>query len=204
MSKIRIIIFIFLVAVVFFALQYTLSYMSHTKKRESFTADYFDEVENFEDKPSTDLEKLKALVLDEINATENLQPADKGKLLTVLLDDKFLESLADKTNKKEAVQTKIAEHMAKPPVVPPKVTADDEEKMLPKMKDYYDSGSETLVKIGDKLSSALSHLDALKGSLSDMRTYIAGKETYEAKVPELPKLPTIEGFENIRAFAMYS
>lgn len=107
--KYRIVISIFIIVILFYFVQFVITYMKSFKKRESFTNEYYDDVEHYEEpKTSTKKssfkddapnqktadDKMQSLRLSLLTQIQEVQDKEvKGNLLEYLFSDTMLNKL---------------------------------------------------------------------------------------------------------------
>ena len=223
--RLKIIVVVFAIVGVFYFVQFVFGLMG--KKKEHFTSDYYDEVENYEDAPKPAAAKeeeydMRIALLEEIDKLPITDSKVKGSVMEAVFSDVSMNKLKDmsKEKRKEEIKTiyqTITTGDVKQETVIKKPVAEQVKSMftegsipVPSFKDYYEND------FRNKTNKALDKLDLVIKNLEDMKGILSSTPEKEAYVPDLPippslpekpeskpKPPLIEGFENIREYAFY-
>lgn len=220
--RLKIICAVFAVIVIFYLIQMVTGFMN---KKEHFSGSYYDDVERYEDAPPTKPYELRIFILDEIEKLNINDKNLKGNVMETLFSETVMNDLKMMSKEQRIERVKTAHKDAHKPAVsaesvvptPPKTTPeipksayqepeDDLPLHLPEIKDYYQNDQRHKIKkVSDKLEGVIKGLQDMKGIIDGSDV----KETYIQDVPIPPPAPVgpkkelIEGFENVRSFAMY-
>lgn len=204
-TKLKIIILVFTVIVVFYVFQFIFQMM---QKKEHFSANYYDDVEGYEDAPN-EKEKFEAKdeeydlrisLLNEIDKLEITDNKVKGSVMESVFSEvsmKKMKSMSLEKRKEEvrniyqaAVNQAGPVIMQETPVVINKPTNEQIKSMfenapeLPMMKDYFQNDAR------NKSMQAAEKLDAAIESLKEMKTILtSGTNEKEPYIPDLPVPP---------------
>ena len=98
-TKIKVIIIVFAIVIVFYVVQFLSGYM---KKKEHFTSSYYDDVEHYDNPPAATTGEqaydLRLLILDEIDKLNITDKVIKGKIMETLFSDVSMNQLKGMTS----------------------------------------------------------------------------------------------------------
>lgn len=205
-TKIKIIILVFTVIVVFYLFQFIFKMM---QKKEHFSASYYDDVEGYEDAPekekyeSKDEEyDLRISLLNEIDKLEITNNKVKGSVMESVFSEvsmKKMKSMSAEKRKEEvrniyqaamneATATVVAQE-APPPIVIQPVNETIKSMFengpeVPELRDYYQNDAR------NNARQAALKLDHAIESLKEMKDILSGRASdKEPYIPDIPMPP---------------
>jgi hypothetical protein len=210
-TKLKIILVIFVVLILFYLCYFMFNYYEtktangsvNQKTKEAFTMeDDDDDVEHYEEPPkekSTSEYDQRVFILDEIEKLNIDDKEIKGKLMENLFSEttlKKLETMSSKDKRdfinkehdKLATKEEAPAAQAAPP--PAKSTFKDS------VKTVADKAQRAIA----ELSTAQEQIDEIKNILRNQKSNFTNNE----EEPAVPVLPSIEGFENVSRYASYN
>lgn len=213
--KYKLIIFIFILVIVSYVFYFTMAHMSKITRKEMFTDE--DDVEHYEEppvKPSSEPKTNLAYdqriqVLDTIEKLDIADKTLKGHLMEYVFSEDVLKQLASKTKKeKEEFVEDTYKNMA---TAMPSETFDqpakDSVKEPPKQEAPPNPIHSIIPEIGKKIDQAIGYLKNVEVSLSDIKNIsVPPKETYrqEKVVEKFTQEGVVDGYENVRGYALYN
>jgi hypothetical protein len=187
--------------------------MNTTKKRESFTNEYYDD-ENYSKKSKftepkrkfTDSnpnnttnqetdpkQKLRLFLLDQIQDVQD--KTVKANLLDYLFSDSVMNNLSTMglDDQKKFVQKTIANMSTAPKqddTVAKEETPPPKSQFIPDMKDYSDNSTPNIMnQVSTQLDNVLKNIDQMKDGITNIKSMFVNKGVKEPYIPTLPQLP---------------
>lgn len=209
--KYKLIVFIFILVVVSYVFYFTMAHMSKITRKEMFTDD--DDIEHYEEPPAKPSATPKTnLAYDQriqvLDTIEKLDIADKtlkGHLMEYVFSEDVLKKLASKTKKeKEEFVEETYKHMATS--MPSETfeqspTKDDSSPPKPEATPAIQS---IIPEIGKKIDQAIGYLKNVEVSLSDIKNISVPPAKETSKIEKFTQEGVVDGYENVRGYALYN